>query len=67
MPESVNTDTWNLPAIGTAVTGTPVGSEVTWFAATPHALAPTLAFISWGQTDILFGGVEMDTPYSGLG
>jgi hypothetical protein len=44
-----------------------IGSASTYFVLTPHRMTPLGAFIHWGQTDIFFGGDEMDISYGDLG
>jgi hypothetical protein len=43
-----------------------IGSTTTYFVLTPHRMTPLGAFIHWGQTDIFFGGDEMDVSYGEL-
>jgi hypothetical protein len=43
-----------------------VGSTSTYFVLTPHRMMVLLEFTHWGQTDIFFGGDEMDVAYSEL-
>jgi hypothetical protein len=43
-----------------------VGSTSTYFVLTPHRTTVVLEFTHWGQTDIFFGGNEMDVAYSEL-
>ena len=78
MPEDVKSEARSQFTVGSdATSGARIGSEARWMQAlgsdtaarvlTPGAVVVAAAFTTWGQTDILFGGVAMDTPYSGLG
>ncbi len=78
MPENVKSEAQTRLTIASdAISGVRVGSEARWmqtlssdtaaFVLTPGVVAPAAGFLTWGQTDILFGGTAMDTPYSGLG
>jgi hypothetical protein len=46
-----------------------IGGAIRWYVATVRAggvIAPEVLFTNWGQTDIFFGGAEMDVPFSEL-
>ncbi len=77
MPENVKSEARSLQAYPSdATSAMRIGSEsfATWTigsAATAEILTPTTIvaapFLTWGQTDILFGGADLDTLYSELG
>lgn len=78
MNERIGTDSGFQEAIGKSALGiqavgasasaiSQIGTASEFFALTPHAGAPQFtAFTHWGQTDIFFGGPEMDVPYGEL-
>jgi hypothetical protein len=56
-------------ALGTQGLAVPrVGTSASWFPLTPRtgAFPPSPGFIHWGQTDIFFGGEEMEVSYGDL-
>jgi hypothetical protein len=77
MAEGVGAAPSSVQAIGgEATVGARLGSVATsqialatsstYFALTPHRMIPPGAFTHWGQTDIFFGGDQMDVPYGDL-
>lgn len=67
--EAIGTDGSAAAALGTASDSlSSIGTSSKYFVLTPHAGAfpPTLVFTHWGQTDLFFGGPEMDVSYGEL-